>query len=44
MNDEKYVVQKEEATDDDFSFVDAIATDEPVCIRSCCVIRPQFTQ
>ena len=39
MNDEKYVVQKAESTnDDDFSFVEVIAVGEPHCIRSCCLI------
>lgn len=38
MNDERYVVQKVESTDDDFSFVDVIAVGEPRCVRSCCLI------
>ena len=39
MNDERYVVQKAESTDDDFSFVDVIAVGEPHCVRSCCFLK-----
>ena len=43
MNDEKYVVQKAESTDDDFSFVDVLAVGEPHCIRSYCLIDTRPT-